>query len=260
MIGGTLIDLRPITNADISALYEIVSSPSVAPQWRNRGHLISIDDFARSLDLNVLCQMAVVVRGSDGGPVGLVAVYNQDTHSWHASLGMALHPSVRVGAIAADTITTFVQHAFETYPLNKLYLESVPAALDQYRSIVGSMVRQEGVLKDHQFFKGKYVDQHILAVHRSDWTRWRTEVSLPKAPAAQAGIREVLRDSVIGLPDDETTLVGEWLYDSLCWVLLLDEVGARYGRRAAEKLTTESISMESEYVKYLLEYIGDLGD
>ncbi len=62
-------------------------------------------------------------------------------------------------------------YAFLTWPLRKVYMESTADDYRQFASGLGSFFVEEGRLRQHVFWNGRYIDMVILAVYREVWAR-----------------------------------------------------------------------------------------
>jgi RimJ/RimL family protein N-acetyltransferase len=81
--------------------------------------------------------------------------------------------------VGISATALFADYLFAVLPLRKLYLRSISYSFDHYRSLVrrGYAVI-EGVLRDYEYFGGRYWDVYILAVDRERFMdlRERTRV------------------------------------------------------------------------------------
>jgi RimJ/RimL family protein N-acetyltransferase len=65
----------------------------------------------------------------------------------------------------------FITYLFATWSFRKLYAESLAFTWGAVASGVERVFREEGCLRDHEFYQGRYWDLHIAAVYRTDWER-----------------------------------------------------------------------------------------
>jgi RimJ/RimL family protein N-acetyltransferase len=69
--------------------------------------------------------------------------------------------------LGAEAAGLLLAHLFERYPLRKVY----GMAFEQTRPTRGwgRFFREEAHLRQHVWFRGRYWDEYVLAVHRVDW-------------------------------------------------------------------------------------------
>jgi hypothetical protein len=68
-----------------------------------------------------------------------------------------------------EGVFLFVDYLFDTWPLRKVYADSLEFNFDQFAGGTATFFEVEGRLKDHVYLKGRYWDQIILAVWRERW-------------------------------------------------------------------------------------------
>lgn len=56
-----------------------------------------------------------------------------------------------------------------SFPIRKIYIESLDYSIQGFKSGVGRWFTQEGVLRQHEFYNGEYLDLHIYAIYRTTW-------------------------------------------------------------------------------------------
>jgi RimJ/RimL family protein N-acetyltransferase/aryl carrier-like protein len=154
--------LTPVAPDDVGFLYALAVHPETGFRWRYRGAAPPIERFAEELWTQVLEQY-VVRRATDGRPVGHVVAYAPDQCLRHAYVGAVFQP--RVTGLAAQAVALFVRHLFHTFPLHKLYLEIPGYNWPQVRSGENRLFSLEGVLREHDYYAGRYWDQYLCAIY-----------------------------------------------------------------------------------------------
>jgi RimJ/RimL family protein N-acetyltransferase len=107
----------------------------------------------------------VVRRNGDGQPVGHVVAYAADQSLHHANLGAVFQPQCTGTGLAAQAVALFARYLFHTFPLHKLYLEIPGYNWPQVRSGEHRLFHVEGVLRDHDYYAGRYWDQYLCAIY-----------------------------------------------------------------------------------------------
>jgi RimJ/RimL family protein N-acetyltransferase len=169
---GRHTTLRPVSPSDYEWLYAIASSQGTGASWRLRGGHINPDQFIALLwaDSELLF---TVRRRSTQEPVGMIQLTQCNHKNGTGHMTSFLAPAYTKRIWPAEGFLLFVNYAFQTFPLRKLYIEAIEPALKQFESLSGSILEEEGRLRDHEFFDGSYVDYIILALYRDAWNRVR---------------------------------------------------------------------------------------
>jgi RimJ/RimL family protein N-acetyltransferase len=179
---------RSVQPPDYPTLYEWVMDPRVNHRWTTRGILIPYEAFAQKIWEDTLVNL-LLVRDSDGQPVSWASVTSVDLHSGYGSGAVVVDPDKPTTAgIGPRTVFLLLRYIFSVYPLRKLYFESPEFAAHDFRTAIGSLMKVEGVLAEHLYYRGEYWDKYILAVTSQTWAeKSKTLLSryfaeLPAAP------------------------------------------------------------------------------
>lgn len=162
------IRLRVITDRDSVFLYELMTSPQSGGRVRFAGATPSPDKIASSLWESVLAQFVIEGINSQK-PLGLVAITTPNFRDGFAYIS-ALGPpeSQGLGLIAEGVLLGF-HYAFSTWPFRKIYMEATEESYRTFKSGLGRFFVEEGRLKAHVFWNGRFMDLLILAVYREMW-------------------------------------------------------------------------------------------
>jgi RimJ/RimL family protein N-acetyltransferase len=162
------IRLRVITDRDSVFLYELMTSPRSGGRVRFAGATPSPDKIASSLWESVLAQFVIEGINSQK-PLGLVAITSpnfRDGFAYISALGPA--EAQGLGLIAEGVLLGF-HYAFSTWPFRKIYMEATEESYRAFKSGLGRFFVEEGRLKEHSFWNGRFMDLLILAVYRETW-------------------------------------------------------------------------------------------
>jgi RimJ/RimL family protein N-acetyltransferase len=168
---GRLGKLRPLAPPDHQALYAIAIDDGINFRWRFRGIVPNFDQFVQSLHQNDLLAQFVVCGLRTPQPVGMVVAYGADPRNSFAHVGAIVAPKYGGRGIGAEAVVLFMQYLFQNWPFRKLYFDVVEFNLAQFASI-SKVGNEEGRLKEHTYFDGRYWDNVILAVHRDQFAHW----------------------------------------------------------------------------------------
>jgi RimJ/RimL family protein N-acetyltransferase len=179
------VRLRPINERDRAFLYELMTAPEAGGRVRFAGATPSPEKVAASLWDSVLAQF--VIEGvSEGQPFGLVAITSanfRDGFAYVSALGL---PAAQGPGLLIEAVLLAFNYAFLTWPFRKIYMESTEDSFQFFRSGLGRFFQEEGRLREHSFWNGRYVDVLILAVYREVWEREaETLAQQLRAPASE---------------------------------------------------------------------------
>ena len=155
--------LTPVEPEDLRFLYSMSIHPETAFRWRYRGAPPPADRFAADLWHQVLVQF--VVRLPDGEPIGHVVAYGADMGQRYAYAGAVFRSDFTGSGLGAQAFTMFVRYLFHTFPMRKLYVEVPGFNWEQISSGEDRHFETEGVMRDHEFYAGRYWDRYLCAIY-----------------------------------------------------------------------------------------------
>jgi RimJ/RimL family protein N-acetyltransferase len=162
------IHLRVITERDSGFLYELMTSPQSGGRVRFAGATPSPEKIASSLWESVLAQF-IIEGTSSQKPFGLVAITSPNFRDGFAYIS-ALGPTESQGSgLIAEGVLLGFHYAFTTWPLRKIYMEATEESYRAFESGLGRFFVEEGRLRQHAFWNGRFMDLLILAVYRETW-------------------------------------------------------------------------------------------
>lgn len=164
------VRLRTIAEGDRLFLYDLMTSPQAGGRVRFGGGTPSPDKVASSLWDGVLAQFVIEGMRS-GDPLGLTAVTSPNFRDGVAYLSAVGVPAAQGSGLIAEGALLGFHYAFAAWPLRKIYMEATEESLDAFRSGLDVLFHEEGHLRQHTFWGGRYLDVFILAVYRETWAR-----------------------------------------------------------------------------------------
>lgn len=185
---GRWVSLVPVAPQYLEFLYQLATNEENGFRWLLAGMVPPAEAFQQNLWKGVVTQFVVIVRSSSA-PIGIVVAYNAEVNHGFAYLGADFAPNVQGIGIAIEAVELFVDHVFATYNFRKLYLEVPEYNLPSMAYGIGGLLREEGVLRDHTYFRGQYWDRHMLALYRDEF------LAAPRTPSGRRAIspRQVSR-------------------------------------------------------------------
>lgn len=165
---GRWVSLVPIAPQYMTFLYQLATNEENGFRWLLAGMVPPAEAFEQNLWKGVLAQFVVIVRSSSA-PIGIVIAYNAEMNHGFAYLGADFAPNVQGIGIAIEAVELFVDFVFATYNLRKLYMEVPEYNRPSMAHGIGGILREEGVLREHTYFRGQYWDRHMLALYRDEF-------------------------------------------------------------------------------------------
>jgi RimJ/RimL family protein N-acetyltransferase len=187
LMASRRVRLRPIAERDRGFLYELMTSPDSGGRVRFGGATPSPERVAATLWDSVLAQF-VIERLESGEPLGLAAITSanfRDGVAYVSALGL---PAAQGHGLIAEGALLVFHYAFMTWPLRKIYMETSEDSLRRFGSGLGSFFSEEGRLREHTYWNGRYIDVVIVAVYRATWEQ-RAGVYLQNWQRPPAGDR-----------------------------------------------------------------------
>jgi len=131
----------------------------------------SFDDFSDRFGQQTLIGF-IVSSVKTGDAVGYTNLYDADLSLGHCYVGGAMRTD-RIGSgLGIEGVGLTINYAFQTWRFRKLYAGVTEASARYFSSTLGSLLREEGRLRQHLFFAGEYWDLVIMALYRDDWAEW----------------------------------------------------------------------------------------
>jgi hypothetical protein len=171
-VGGGLqgkhVYLRAVLPGEYEDLYLRETSGAEAVRGGLEGATPAFEDWLRQRWAGTLSRF-VVLRATDHARLGLVSLFNADMRNGHAHLSLNSFDATRPSPEVMMGCAIFIDHAFASWPLHKLYLDVAEYNLDRFSSGIGKLFDAEGRLSKHHYLDGRYWDHHILALSKETW-------------------------------------------------------------------------------------------
>jgi RimJ/RimL family protein N-acetyltransferase len=163
------VALRPVLDRDVMPLYAAAFDPATAGAWRYRGQTISINQFGQQLFEGVQAQFMVDLKSAQAA-IGLVSAYDHNPWGLHCKVAFIRCGERFPGDAGAmfEGVMLFISFLFSTFPYRKIFAEIPEYNMGLYSD---GFADREGVLRDYLFYKGQFVDMHIVSFSREAWTK-----------------------------------------------------------------------------------------
>ena len=167
MIKGTRVNLRPITEPDLSLLRAWQSDPEVMAGWGIPNPLVASTNFAADLTGRFASfeSSGYLIIESPDGPIGRIDYEHLDGR--HGSCEIAMYigdPGAQGRGFASDALRTLARHLFNQRGVHRIELtviESNERARRLYER-VGFVT--EGLLRDYLWFNGEWHNELLMAL------------------------------------------------------------------------------------------------
>jgi RimJ/RimL family protein N-acetyltransferase len=108
-----------------------------------------------------------------GELAGAALLWAIDSHNRSAHLGLSLRPSFRGRGLGTDVVLALCQYGFAVRGLHRLQVDTLASNAAMIAAAVRAGFAQEGTLRGAGWVDGEFVDEVILGLLASDWTRLR---------------------------------------------------------------------------------------
>jgi RimJ/RimL family protein N-acetyltransferase len=170
------VELRAVFQTDYNWIYRTALSAGSIWSWRLAGSTPSPESFPALLWSDVQVQMVATRRGA-AEPVALFQLYNSRPEDGTGYVAVMLDEAVAGQGWPHEGTALFLDYVFTSRHLRKVYFEATDLNANSFKSATRWLLVEEGVLKEHRHFDGRYVDLHIYALYRTAWLeqrdRWR---------------------------------------------------------------------------------------
>ncbi|MGH9228354.1 MAG: GNAT family N-acetyltransferase [Acidimicrobiales bacterium] len=174
--------LRAVEASDFDFLWKLVNDAESTIRWRFRGTSPSPQELQALLWNGVLSQF--IVTGADSGrAVGLLTAFDTDLANGVTHLSILLEERARGRGWPLEAVPLFLDHLFANWPLRKVYLETIEFNAITFRRGVARIFEEEGRLREHEHYLGRYWDVFIMALTRARWNEVRASYTTLLASA-----------------------------------------------------------------------------
>jgi RimJ/RimL family protein N-acetyltransferase len=166
--GTRHVRIRTITERDSGFIYQLMTSDRSGGRVRFGGATPSPQQVSSSLWESVLAQF--VVEGVQSGrPLGLTAITTPNFRDGFAYFSALASDDAQGHGLMFEGVFLTFEYAFATWPFRKIYLEATEESYKTFYSGLDRFFTEEGRLKQHTFWNGRYMDLAVFAVYRDKW-------------------------------------------------------------------------------------------
>jgi len=157
-------------------LYELATMEEHNFRWRFRGALPPYEAFTRTIHDHVLVQFAVVAEGRGSHIVGHAMALDADLRDGYCNVGLVSDPNCHS---VMEAVVLLVNYVFSHWPLRKIYFRVAEYNTVQYsrylaHPLAEGIFQEEGRLRDHLYFDGRYWDEIIYSLYCENFNTWKS--------------------------------------------------------------------------------------
>jgi RimJ/RimL family protein N-acetyltransferase len=169
---GPRLYFRPLEREDAPRLAAFINHPDVRRNLlvhrpMNTAQEVGFIDTLTASQRDVL--FAIVLRDGDR-MIGTSGLHDMDFRSRRATFGMLIgEPSEWGKGYGSEATRMVLDYGFGTLNLNRVQLEVLEHNVAGLRAYEKAGFRREGVMRQHHYVDGAYVDTLVMGILRSEW-------------------------------------------------------------------------------------------
>jgi len=110
-----------------------------------------------------------ITRKGNPELIGTCGFYKWIKHARRAEIGYDLTATHRKQGVMTEALTAMIDFLFGPAQFNRLEAFTDPRNIGSNRLLEKLGFRREGILRDYTFFRGRFLDDYMYALLRSDW-------------------------------------------------------------------------------------------
>ena len=171
MLKGEKVVLRPIEREDLQRLHELRQDVELGvlaySGWQPKPLALLEKQFEKGLDDE---EFTWFVIEADGKVIGTTGLHDFDRRHGAAELGIAIYDRDYLGkGYGREAIRLLLEWAFNVGNWRRIWLMTSAPNERAIRSYRACGFVEEGRLREHDFYHGKYVDVVCMGLLRREW-------------------------------------------------------------------------------------------
>jgi RimJ/RimL family protein N-acetyltransferase len=164
---GKRVDLRAIEPSDFELLWRWLNDPNVMQWWGRPGNTVSLPQVQREEQEKLLRPdgQKFIIATKDGVSIGQIDYYELDWQQRSAWTSIMIGESdYWSGGYGSDAMRTLLHYLFDELALHRISLTVHESNVRARRSYEKNGFVSEGVLREWQFFDGRWVNGIMMSV------------------------------------------------------------------------------------------------
>lgn len=176
---GRWVILSPISADDYATLFSWRTDLGSMYLWQHQRRVPTFEEFAEGAVQLFRSTLTLIIRERrSGNRIGLLQLYNINFQDGWAYFMMYLIESHRNRFYGGEAALAFGDYAFAYFNFRKVYAEVFGFNKFVLDSLLAQGFIEEGRLRGHTFWNGKFWDVHHLALCRDKFNAIRESTSL----------------------------------------------------------------------------------
>lgn len=174
ILGTPRLELRPLTDADVPALFAIFKDPEAMRYWASPAMTdiaeaeALLQDIQRHAEAETLFQWGLA-RRDDDIVIGTCTLFRIDRRHRRCELGYIVRRDLWGRGFAKEALTALLDHAFGTLGLHRLEADIDPRNASSIRLVERLGFQREGHLRERYFVAGDIQDSVIYGLLAPEW-------------------------------------------------------------------------------------------
>jgi ribosomal-protein-alanine N-acetyltransferase len=101
--------------------------------------------------------------------IGSAGLYKWTRRTSQVETGYDLDPEYWGQGLMTEAMTAIIQYSFDKMKVNRIEALVSPRNKNSLRLVRSLGFRKEGVLREHDFYNGKFTDDFLFALLKKDW-------------------------------------------------------------------------------------------
>jgi hypothetical protein len=116
-------------------------------------------------------------------------VHRANFQDGHAALAVQRFDVQRQSPLVVMGAALFIDYIFRCWPFRKLYMEVAEYNVGQFGRGIERIATEEGRLREHLWYDGRYWDEVIYALYRDSWQALNLSAYTVQRPATEHTVR-----------------------------------------------------------------------
>ncbi len=170
------LHLRRLTNDDVDGIFALRSNPKTMEfiprplAKSNEDALTHIATIDSKIESNEGINWAITLKG-DTKFIGIIGLFRIEFENYRSEIGYMILPEFHGKGIGSEAIKEVVRYGFEVMQLHSIEAIIAPENYASERILQKNDFVKEAHLKENEYFDGKFLDNVIYSILKSDFKK-----------------------------------------------------------------------------------------